>query len=121
MVADRNLLGRPARCPQCRTKFVLEEQQQPDDSADILDSIGSFVVDSPSGDVLDPRKLRAEDGRTCITIAQLKTCHSTEEVGQFLRWIDQSKKPMPRLEHCYFLSDYAEWCESETPDDAGGV
>jgi hypothetical protein len=121
MVADRNLLARPARCPQCRTKFVLEQQQQLEDSADIADSIGSIVLGSSTDAVLDPKKLLAEDGRTCITIEQLKTCHSTEEVGQFLRWIDQSGNPMPRREHCYFLSDYAEWCESELPGDEGEV
>jgi len=121
MVADRNLLGRPARCPQCRAKFVLEEQQQPDDSAEIAESIGSIVIDDPDDDVLDPKKLRAEGGRTCISIELLKSCHSADEVDQFLHWIDQSERPMPRLEQCYFLSDYAEWCESETPDGAGGV
>jgi hypothetical protein len=117
MLADQNLLGRPARCPQCQTKFVLEEKQQPDDSADILNSIGSIVLGSSSDAVLDPKKLRAEDGRTCITIPQLKTCHSTDEVAQFVRWINQSGKSVPRSEGCYFLSDYADWCDSEMPDD----
>jgi hypothetical protein len=124
IVTNRRILGRPARCPQCDLKFILEDPGPADDvtiefpervPTDFPEPVATKPT-APGEETVLSEELLVDQGRAYVSMEQIKMWYSKEEEAKFLRWIMYKTTALAADGMGFFLEDYDEWLNLGMPD-----
>ncbi|MBT6153427.1 MAG: hypothetical protein HOL01_04015 [Planctomycetaceae bacterium] len=116
IVTNRRILGRPARCPQCDLKFILEEPEPEDEATIDFPARVEAKASRPGEETVLSEDLLVDQGRVYVSMEQIKSWHSKEEEAKFLRWIMYKTTALAADGMGFFLEDYDEWLGLGMPD-----
>ncbi len=114
IVTNRRILGRPARCPMCKHKFILREPAA--ESANAWNTPDDSNEESLMEQTVNMKDLSIDRGRIYITLEQIRMYHSAEECDRFERWIADKTSVDAMRGSGFFLEDYDEWLKQGKPD-----
>ena len=114
IVTNRRILGRPARCPMCKHKFILREPTS--ESVDPWDAQDDSEAELLAKQTVDMKDLLIDRGRIYITLERIRKNHSAEEGDRFERWIADKTSVDAIRGSGFFVEDYDEWWTLGRPD-----
>ena len=116
IVTNREILGRPARCPMCKHKFILRDPDPVSESTSSWESQSESEEDLLAKRTGTFNELAVDRGRIYITLKQIQLNHSAEESERFERWIADKTSIDAMSGSGFFLEDYDEWLSLGKPD-----
>ena len=114
IVTNREILGRPARCPMCKHKFILRDPES--ESVNPWETQAESEEDLLAKRTVTLNELAVDRGRIYITLKQSRLNHSAEEGDRFERWIADKTSIDAMSGSGFFLEDYDEWLSLGKPD-----
>ena len=114
IVTNREILGRPARCPMCKHKFILRDPDA--EPANPWETQAESEEDLLAIRTVSLNELAVDRGRIYITLEQIRLNHSAEEGDCFERWVADKTSIDAMSGSGFFLEDYDEWLSLGKPD-----